>query len=245
MERVRHIGVITDAEDHQVPQVAKQIIDDLLFKIKYMEEENRRLTERVYSVIAQHNKGDRQRMEEDSLNTEESRPPKRTNRYLYASPLRQSPASSTSLSLDFDRLMMSSRDHAPHRTEDVEMSPAMREEPTTTTTTTTTAPSHLRVEPARELPSMRVETTTTPSEPRRETSKPAKAPRPETLEHRPSGRLVADPTVRLNPQSQRPPATATAPTAEEPYDDGLMSSDSSDSESYSRKKKKKCTKPQH
>ena len=78
MDRVRRVGVITDAEDDQVSNVAKQIIDDLLFKLKQTEEEKDRLTSRAYDVISNKSqKRDRRRMEDESSDNGESRLPKR------------------------------------------------------------------------------------------------------------------------------------------------------------------------
>ena len=104
MERVRRAGILTDVEDRQLPPVAQQIIDDLLFKLGQSVDEKQRLTTKVHDLLK---KPRARKFEDDSPEDGESRLTKRRDPHAFS----QAPSSSQSaasspvgLSYDFERL---------------------------------------------------------------------------------------------------------------------------------------------
>jgi len=99
MERVRQEGIITNIDDRHLDPAAQQIIDDLLFKLKQMNDKKQRLTMKVYDLLKQQ----RTRKHEDEDGDREIRPLKRReSRTLTTTTSPASTPSSVGLAIDFD-----------------------------------------------------------------------------------------------------------------------------------------------
>jgi hypothetical protein len=101
MERVRRVGIITDADDRHLSTSAQQVIDDLLFKLKQSDDEKHRLTTKVYDLLKRQKT---HRREDDPMDDEDSRPAKRRDPHVFPPPSQSPSSSSLGLSSDFDRL---------------------------------------------------------------------------------------------------------------------------------------------
>ena len=73
MDRVRNVGIITNMDDRELTTETKQVIDDLLFKLRQSEDEKQRLTTKVYNLLKSQKA---RKYEEDDLRDREYRPTK-------------------------------------------------------------------------------------------------------------------------------------------------------------------------
>ena len=132
MERVRRAGVISDVTDRQLPPLAQQIIDDLLFRLGQTEDEKHRLTTKVYDLLKKQRTHQR---DDDRVDEEDTRLTKRRDPLVFSTPPSQSPSSSSmGLSHDFGRLNTTTErgPPRPHYTRSLEPSPGpplVRSEP--------------------------------------------------------------------------------------------------------------------
>jgi hypothetical protein len=100
-DRLQKAGVFTDAEDKQLGEAGRQIIDDLLFLLEQSNERNQRLTNQVSNVL----KKKRTRQPEDDEDEDDARLAKRRDPNTFTNtPSQTSTPSSVGLAIEFDRM---------------------------------------------------------------------------------------------------------------------------------------------
>jgi hypothetical protein len=102
IDRVRKAGVITDADDKQIGESSRQIIDDLLFMLDQSDNRNQRLANQVKTALKKKRIRD---PEDNHHDNEDSRLTKRRDPNTFANtPSQTSTPSSVGLALEFDKM---------------------------------------------------------------------------------------------------------------------------------------------